>query len=158
MIRSSEVTLHRYNPKVTVDYELPSDQLQFTTLPKDIIKRDLENPHRYLVVIRVRNEVGGFFELDESEMRNKYTDQPKALLLRGYSVDPKLQGRGVGSGSLQALPDFIRNEFPAFEEVVLGVNVQNEPAKRLYERAGFTDTGRRVTGRNGEMIVMSLRV
>ncbi|MTD31029.1 GNAT family N-acetyltransferase [Planomicrobium sp. YIM 101495] len=158
MIRAHEVTLHSYTSKVAVTYDLPSDQLEFTGLPQEIIKRDAANPLKHLVVIKVGGEVGGFFELDESADRDKYTDKPKALLMRGYSVNPKLQGRGVGSGSLAALPVFVRKEFPSFEEVVLGVNVRNKPAQKMFERAGFVDTGRRVVGRSGEQLVMCLNV
>ncbi|MFD1030008.1 GNAT family N-acetyltransferase [Metaplanococcus flavidus] len=158
MISKNEISLSLYDTKMSVDYELPSDQLQFSGMPQDIIERDKENPLKHLVIIQVRNEAAGFLELDESEDRKKYSNNPNALLLRGFSVNPKYQGRGIATGSIYALPEFLRSEFPSFTEVVLGVNARNKPAKRLFEKAGFEDTGRRYMRTSGEQIVMSMRI
>jgi RimJ/RimL family protein N-acetyltransferase len=158
MINKKDVSLHSYTSKVSVQYDLPSDQLQFTGLPQDIIKRDAENPLKHLVVIFARDEVAGFFELDESDDRKLYSNNPKALLLRAYSVNPKFQGRGIATGSIYALPEFIKKEYPEFNEVVLGVSAQNTPAQHVYKKAGFEDTGRRLMRSKGEQIVMCMRV
>lgn len=158
MIKKKEVSLSLYNPKISVEYELPTEQLEFSGMPQDIIKRDVENPLKHLVIIHARDEAAGFLELDESEDRKKYSNNPDALLLRGFSVNPKFQGRGIATGSIYALQDFIRIEFPDFNEVVLGVNARNKPAKRLFEKAGFEDTGRRFMRTSGEQIVMSMRI
>lgn len=158
MISKKQVSLSLYNPKIPVEYELPLEQLEFSGMPQDIIDRDKENPFKHLVIIRAKNEVAGFLELDESEDRKKYSNNPSALLLRGFSVNPKYQGRGIATGSIYALPEFIGNEFSAFDEVVLGVNARNKAAKRLFEKAGFEDTGRRFMRTSGEQIVMSMRI
>lgn len=158
MIKKKEVSLHPYSSKVAINYDLPSDQLEFTGLPQDIIERDAENPSKHLIIIKARDEVAGFFELDESDDRKKYSNNPRALLLRGYSVNPKFQGRGIATGSIYALPEFIRKEYPQFDEIVLGVNARNHAAQRVYEKAGFEDTGRRLMRSKGEQIVMCLRV
>lgn len=158
MIRKKEVTLHCYTPKVDVQYDLPSEQREFTGLPQDIIRRDAENPLKHFIIIKARGQVAGFFELDESDDRKAYSDNPHTLLLRGYSVDPAFQGQGIATGSIYALPDFIRKEFPEADEVVLGVNARNTPAQHIYQRAGFEDTGRRLMRSKGEQIVMCLRV
>lgn len=158
MIRRSEVTLHCHTRKTEVSYDLPVEQQEFTMRPQDLIKRDAGNPEKHMVVIRARDEAAGFFELDESEDRERYSDNPKALLLRGYSVNPKFQGRGIATGSLEALPAFIKKEFEEFDEVVLGVNARNIAAQNLYKKAGFEDTGRRIMGRKGEQFVMCLKV
>lgn len=158
MIKKKEVSLHRYTSRVAVKYDLPSDQLEFAGLPQDIIERDAENPQKHLIIIKTRNEVAGFFELDESADRKKYSNNPKALLLRGYSVNPKFQGRGIATGSIYALPDFMKKEFPEFNEVVLGVNARNKPAQRLFKKAGFEDTGRRFMRSTGEQIVMCMPI
>lgn len=158
MIKKKEVTLHRYSSKVAVNYDLPSDQLEFTRLPQEIMELDAENPQKHFIIIKARGIDAGFFELDESDDRKRYSDNPKALLLRGYSVNPEFQGRGIATGSIHVLPEFIRKEFPDFNEVVLGVNARNIPAQHIYQRAGFEDTGRRLMRSKGEQIVMSLRV
>lgn len=158
MIRKKEVSLSLYHPKISVDYELPSDQLEFSGMPQDIIDRDKDNPLKHFVIIHARNETAGFLELDESDDRKKYSNNPHSLLLRGFSVNPKFQGRGIATGSIYALSDFIRAEFPAIDEIVLGVNARNKPAKRLFEKAGFEDTGRRFMRTSGEQIVMCMRI
>ncbi len=158
MIKKKEVTLHCYTPKADVEYDLPSNQREFTRLPQDIIRRDMENPLKHFIIIKARGQVAGFFELDESDDRKAYSDNPHTLLLRGYSVNPDFQGQGIATGSIYALPDFIRKEFPDMNEVVLGVHADNTPAQRIYQRAGFEDTGRRMMRSRGEQIVMRLRV
>lgn len=158
MINKKEVSLSLYTSKVSVEYKLPSDQLEFSGMPQDIIDRDKENPLKHFVIIHARDEVAGFLELDESEDRKKYSNNPNALLLRGFSVNPKFQGRGIATGSIYALQEFMRSEFQSFDEVVLGVNGRNKPAKRLFEKAGFEDTGRRFMRSSGEQIVMSMRI
>lgn len=158
MISKKEVSLILYHPKVSVGYELPAEQLQFSGMPQDIIDRDKEDPLKHFVIIQVKNEAAGFLELDETDDRKKYSNNPAALLLRGFSVNPKFQGRGIATGSIYALPEFIRREFPSFNEVVLGVNAKNKPAKRIFEKAGFEDTGRRFMRTSGEQIVMSMSI
>lgn len=158
MIKRNEVTLHPYSSEVAIAYKLPSEQREFSRLPQEIIERDAKNPMKHLIIIKARGEVAGFFELDESKDRKKYTDNPKALLLRGFSVNPKFQGRGIATGSVFALPAFMKKEYSGFNEVVLGVNARNLPAQRVYEKAGFIDTGRRVMRTKGEQIVMSMNV
>jgi ribosomal protein S18 acetylase RimI-like enzyme len=54
------------------------------------------------------------------------------------------------------LSDFVKSEFPNCDEIVLVVNHKNIPAKRLYSRVGFEDTGKRKTGPIGEQFVMNL--
>lgn len=60
MIKKKEVSLHSYTSEVTIKYDLPSSQLEFTGLPQDIIKRDAKNPDKHLVIIKVRDQVAGF--------------------------------------------------------------------------------------------------
>lgn len=158
MISKKEISLSLYNPKISVQYELPRNQLEFSGMPQDIIRRDKENPLKHFVIIKARNEVAGFLELDESDDRKKYSNNPNALLLRGFSVNPKYQGRGIATGSIYALPEFMMENFPGFDEVILGVNARNKSAQRLFEKAGFKDTGRRYMRTSGEQIVMSMRV
>ncbi|WP_052131509.1 GNAT family N-acetyltransferase [Planococcus sp. CAU13] len=158
MISKKEISLTLYNPKISVQYELPSEQLEFSGMPQDIIDRDKGNPLKHFVIIHAGREVAGFLELDESDDRKKYSNNPNALLLRGFSVNPKYQGRGIATGSIYALPQFMQKNFPGFDEVVLGVNARNKAAKRIFEKAGFEDTGRRYMRTNGEQIVMCMRI
>jgi RimJ/RimL family protein N-acetyltransferase len=60
----------------------------------------------------------------------------------GISVDAAWRGKGVGSALIAALLDWARAH-PTIEKVCLGVYEDNHSARRLYERLGFKEEGRR---------------
>lgn len=51
------------------------------------------------------------------------------------------------------LQPFLRKEFHRCREVVLAVNRRNIAAQKLYEKAGFQDTGRKKMGKIGEQYI-----
>lgn len=51
-------------------------------------------------------------------------------------VAPEVRGRKLGLKLLEAAIDYAR-QFDGVEELVLGVEAGNEPARNLYQRAGF---------------------
>jgi ribosomal protein S18 acetylase RimI-like enzyme len=59
----------------------------------------------------------------------------------GMWVDPGARGRGAGRALLDAAIAWARSR--ALDRLELWVTKGNGPAVRLYERAGFADTGRR---------------
>ena len=64
---------------------------------------------------------------------------------------PRHQGNGYARTALvpATLDAFIRAHLPACDEIVLGVHHANRAAIRLYQRAGFDDTGRTYDGLKG---------
>jgi GNAT superfamily N-acetyltransferase len=54
-------------------------------------------------------------------------------------TDPSTRGRGVGRALVAAVVDFAHASGSA--ELRLEVRRRNEPARRLYERCGFVETG-----------------
>jgi GNAT superfamily N-acetyltransferase len=58
----------------------------------------------------------------------------------GMWVDPGARGRGAGRALLDAAIAWARSR--ALDRLELWVTKGNAPAERLYERAGFADTGR----------------
>jgi len=56
-------------------------------------------------------------------------------------VRPDARGRGVGEALINATADWARNR--GHQAMFLWVAEANEPARRLYERYGFTPTGDR---------------
>jgi len=137
-------------------YPLPPEQLKFTSLPLDLLKDSAQS--KLPVTILAENMIIGFFVLDVSDDRYFYTDNPNSILLRGFSIHPDYQGQGIAKRALQALPTFIQEQFPLIEEVVLGVNEHNEPAKHVYMKAGFIDEGRRHKGAKGQQLALHLQV
>lgn len=74
-------------------------------------------------------------------------------------VAPTARGMGAGRKLLDAAVEWARNQ--PVEQVVLQVTEGNESARRLYESAGFVDTGRREPLRPGSDVmtaVMALRL
>lgn len=61
--------------------------------------------------------------------------------LRGFFIDARWQGRGLGSQALQALLAWLPVHDRATRLLVLTVNCGNEAALALYRRAGFQDSG-----------------
>ena len=61
--------------------------------------------------------------------------------LRGFFIDARWQGRGVGRQALLALLAWLAAHDPATRLLVLTVNCSNDAALTLYRRAGFEDSG-----------------
>ena len=59
----------------------------------------------------------------------------------GMWVEPAARGRGAGGALLDAAIAWARSR--GLDRLELWVTKGNGPAERLYERAGFADTGRR---------------
>ncbi len=157
----SQVKLEAYQPEhleELIEYKLTESQLEFTSHPKEALLACETDKGRNPIVILENGHPAGFFVLYQGEELTRYTDNPNAILLRAYSVALPFQGKGIARRSLGLLPSFVLKNFPRVDEVVLAVNLRNEAAQRVYLRAGFKDSGRRVMGRMGEQYVYRLKV
>ncbi|MEI4770140.1 GNAT family N-acetyltransferase [Psychrobacillus sp. FJAT-51614] len=140
------------------NYPLSEEQLGFTGHPLELLERS-ENNYTYTpIVIKEDEKVAGFFVLDTGDDKFNYTDRQASILLRGYSVHPSFQGRGIAKISMNLLTEFVKEHFPLVDQIVLGVNEANKAAQSVYLKSGFIDEGRRFTGRSGVQIAMCLRV
>ncbi|MGW8428754.1 GNAT family N-acetyltransferase [Peribacillus simplex] len=99
-----------------------------------------------------------FFVLHIGENITPFTDDKKAILLRGFLVDQMHQGKGVAKKALQILPEFAKTIFPNKDSIILAVNVMNVIAKSLYAKSGYQDTGIQKVGRSGLMEIMEYRL
>jgi GNAT superfamily N-acetyltransferase len=68
-------------------------------------------------------------------------------------VDPSFRGQGVGSALMDVVVEWARSQ--RLSQVLLWVTDVNKVAERLYERHGFTRTGRVSEVRPGEPAVES---
>jgi RimJ/RimL family protein N-acetyltransferase len=98
------------------------------------------HPDRRAVVGLDAGEPVAFFVLDTG--RSMPVHAPDIVGVRAFYVDRRHQRRGLGTAVLRALPAFVRTRYPQARRVALTVNAGNEPARRVYARAGFADTGR----------------
>lgn len=80
--------------------------------------------------------VGAFARVDQLEVQ-----------LISMWVDPQARGRGVARDLIRAVAEW--TEARGSERVVLFVQEANEPARQLYERAGFRPTGDRAPAAGG---------
>ncbi len=67
-------------------------------------------------------------------------------LVRGVYTDPKFRGRGLATSAVSAL---INELVKADMEVILWVAEDNIPARRVYWKVGFNDTGHILLGFKG---------
>lgn len=157
------VKIALYHEKYFTDlssYELDEVQAQFTDLPRRILKDPLilNKENRFQYCILYNEKPAGFFSLDLSEDRFMYTDNPKSILLRAVSVMPQFQGKGVAKEAMLLLPSFVKLHFAEVNEIVFGVNLDNEVAYSLYLRSGYIDAGKIYEGIKGPQHVMSKNI
>ncbi|PAD69182.1 GNAT family N-acetyltransferase [Bacillus sp. 7586-K] len=134
-------------------FKLPSEQEQFPSLPSNSLE---VADGQFRIVILSKNEPVGFFILHSTERVKKYSENPNAMLLTSLSVNRAHQGKGYAKQGMLLLKDFVKEEFPPCDEIVLAVNHKNVPAQKLYTKVGFKDTGKRKIGPIGEQYIMSL--
>ncbi|TVT29393.1 GNAT family N-acetyltransferase [Salinicoccus cyprini] len=156
MDSKESVVLQHYNAdhmNTLKKFQLPEDQERFTSMPLEYENVDCG---QYRIVILNRGEPVGFFILDSSEKVASYTSNDSAMLLTSLLIDYQSQGKGFAKQALNRLGEFIRNEYPDCNGIVLSVNHKNVHARRLYEKTGFQDTGKTIGGPEGEQSIMKL--
>ncbi|MGE7602504.1 GNAT family N-acetyltransferase [Peribacillus sp. NPDC097675] len=136
-------------------FELPKQQVQFTSLPRNY-KEIIEGQYR-MVILNNREPVG-FFLLHTTERVKDYSNNPQAMLLTALSINQVEQGKGYAQKAMLLLRKFVANEFPDCNEIVLAVNHKNIAAQKLYQKVGFQDTGIRKIGIIGEQYIMNLKL
>jgi [ribosomal protein S18]-alanine N-acetyltransferase len=102
--------------------------------PYDFYDGDVEpvlNPERFYQATGEDGSLIGFYYFDE---------QGDALEI-GLGLRPDLTGRGLGLDFLLAGIEFGRRRF-GDSRVILNVAAFNERALKVYEQAGFRETGR----------------
>jgi [ribosomal protein S18]-alanine N-acetyltransferase len=91
------------------------------------------NPERFYGAVGADGALVGFYYLEE---------KGEAVEI-GLGLRPDLTGQGLGAEYFEAGTDFARSRFPG-RPIILNVAAFNERAIRVYERAGFRETGRHV--------------
>lgn len=141
-------------------YELDEQQAVFALVPKYILSNDvlMNNPLRTQYSILYNGEPVGLFSLDLSEDRLIYTDNQASILLRAFSIMPQHQGKGIAKSTMLSLPDLIHQYYPEVNEIVFGVNYENELAYNLYLKTGYKDSGKTYQGVKGPQHCMLMRL
>ncbi|MGG4561061.1 GNAT family N-acetyltransferase [Bacillus toyonensis] len=161
-IHTGEIQLVPYKEtykEIIQSFTLPSEQVQFTSDPGELLKKAKSDRTKNVIVILDYNGVPvGLFALQTGERVQEFTENEDALLLTSFSINYNKQRRGYVKKSLALLQDFVKLYFPIKNEVVLAVNEKNMPAQKLYEKVGFEDRGFRRMGPIGQQIIMHLPI
>lgn len=155
-ILSETVKLDKYKPeflKALMEFELPTEKAQYTALPTVILEKLTDN--QYPVVILSNDEPVGFFLLQSTDRVKEFTDNPRALLLTALSIDNSKQGKGFAKEAMNLIKQFVNQELPEYDEIILAVNHKNIQAQNLYKKVGFSDTGKRKIGKIGEQYIFN---
>ncbi|OCA78238.1 GNAT family acetyltransferase [Chryseobacterium contaminans] len=139
-----------------VRYRLDEDQLRFTASANQVLQSiEARDDHDAYPITILENHIPvGFFVLDFGKDKFELTDNKNAVLVRSLSVNPEMQGRGIGKIAMTLVDDFVRENFKHCDEIVLAVNQKNESAYHIYLKAGYIYDGKTRIGRSGPQYLM----
>lgn len=161
-IHTGEIQLVPYEEQykeIIQSFTLPSEQVQFTANPGELLEKAKNDRTKNVVVILDYSGVPvGVFALQTGDRVQEFTENKDALLLTSFSVNHNKQRKGYAEKSLALLQDFVKNYYPIINEVILAVNEKNIPAQKLYKKVGFQDKGFRRMGPIGQQIIMHLPI
>ncbi|UNP78845.1 GNAT family N-acetyltransferase [Bacillus nitratireducens] len=161
-IHTGEIQLVPYEEQykeIIQSFTLPSEQVQFTANPGELLEKAKNDRTKNVVVILDYSGVPvGVFALQTGDRVQEFTENKDAILLTSFSVNHNKQRKGYAEKSLALLQDFVKNYYPIINEVILAVNEKNIPAQKLYKKVGFQDKGFRRMGPIGQQIIMHLPI
>lgn len=139
-----------------VNYTLDENQLQYTATAEQALKKieEREDTLAFPITILKDEHPCGFFVLDFGKDKLELTDNRDAMLLRSFSVNPELQGKGIGKTAMVKVDEFVRENFKDCNEIVLAVNQNNTSAFQLYRNTGYRYEGKTKIGRSGPQYIM----
>ncbi|MEX0340800.1 MAG: GNAT family N-acetyltransferase [Arenibacterium sp.] len=101
----------------------------------------------------------GFFKVDHGYSRTHAFAHLGEPGIRAFMIDRQMQGQGLATAAIQALPVYLRRQYPEAGSVVLTVNMINRAAVRAYRKGGFVDTGDiHEGGQAGAQLVMRMQL
>lgn len=107
----------------------------------------MQAPGSDAMVVLSGPTVIGFYRLDYPNATPAQADADRrTVTLRAFALDRAWQGRGFGAAALQACFADLARRRPDRQLLMLSVHESNPVAARLYRRAGFVDSGRRLPG------------
>lgn len=120
--------------------------------------KERNDPKAFAITVFEDRQPSGFFVLDFGEDKFELTDNNTSVLLRSLSINPILQGKGIGKAAMQIVGDFVKNNFPGCDEIVLAVNQKNVSAYHIYLKTGYLYDGKSRMGRSGPQYLMSRKI
>lgn len=117
-------------------YDMENDQEDYD----EIITPELRKDH-YFEVLADNGQLTAFFCLDLIEDKN---DQVEV----GLGMAPELTGHGLGIELMQMIEDYVK-QVGKYQKIVLSVAEFNKRAQKVYQRAGYHNTGSENEASNG---------
>ncbi|MBV8326312.1 GNAT family N-acetyltransferase [Chryseobacterium sp.] len=156
------IYLKLFNPEdlPAISYDLDENQSRFTASVAKALKmiRERDDHFAFPVTIFDGQQAAGFFILDFGDDKLELTDNKNAVLIRSLSVNPEMQGKGIGKAAMMKVDDFVREHFKDCNEIVLAVNQKNEAAYHIYREAGYSYEGKTRIGRSGLQYLMDKKL
>lgn len=142
-----------------VSYDLDDIQIKYTSSASFALNRIAQRNtgQEFPVTVLCHGVPAGFFTLDFGKDKLELTGNCNSVLLRSLSVNPAMQGRGIGKAVVAEAEQFLRSHFKDCDEIVLAVNTDNISAYDLYRKAGYLCEGKTREGRNGLQYLMAKR-
>lgn len=139
-----------------VSYALDEHQMRFTATAQQALQSISERDDNDAFPVTIfENEIPvGFFVLDFGKDKLDLTDNENSALLRSLSVNPQMQGKGIGKAAMLEVGNFVRTHFETCDEIVLAVNQKNDSAYHIYLQAGYIYDGKTRIGRSGPQYLM----
>lgn len=139
-----------------VSYSLDENQLRFTASANQALQSisERDDNDAFPITIMEDNIPAGFFVLDFGEDKFGLTDNKNSVLVRSLSVNPEMQGKGIGKIAMILVDDFVKENFKQCDEIVLAVNQKNDSAYHIYLKAGYIYDGKTRIGRSGPQYLM----
>lgn len=139
-----------------VSYILDETQLRFTASAVQALHNidEREDSDAFPVTIFENDIPVGFFVLDFGQDKFELTDNENSVLLRSLSVNPQMQGKGIGKKAMLKADGFVKENFKNCTEIVLAVNQKNTSAYHIYLEAGYINDGKTRIGRSGPQYLM----
>ena len=118
--------------------QLADEQVKFACTAKEFLQDGSDTTH--LHVIKLADDIVGFFKLDIAYSNNYEFCPATGLGLRAFALDKNQQGKGLGTRAVKALFPYLRAHYASFEFIYLTVNLKNPGAIACYEKGGFEKT------------------
>lgn len=153
------ITLEFFKPEEHlsgVSYRLDENQLRFTASANQALQsiKVRDDHDAYPITILENHVPAGFFVLDFGKDKLELTENENSVLVRSLSVNPEMQGKGIGKAAMMQVDDFVKKNFKDCDEIVLAVNQKNDSAYHIYLKAGYIYDGKTRIGRSGPQYLM----
>lgn len=152
------ITLEFFKPEDLsgVSYTLDENQQRFTATAEQALQniKERTDSDAFPITILEDGSPVGFFVLDFGKDKFELTDNENSALIRSLSVNPKMQGKGIGKTAMLKVDDFVKKNFENCNEVVLAVNQKNNSAYHIYLASGYLYDGKTRIGRSGPQYLM----